>query len=76
VGIVLSEDHNEPRHEDLDLADPGNGGGHSAPAKPKKPRLSRLFMFRVSEDMHARIIALGGSKWLRKVVLKEVNNEK
>jgi hypothetical protein len=35
---------------------------------PKKRALSRLFMFRVSEDMHARIKALGGSKWLRSVI--------
>jgi hypothetical protein len=43
-------------------------GKEFARHKPKKRALSRLFMFRVSEDMHAKIKALGGSKWLRKVV--------
>ena len=35
---------------------------------PEKRALSRLFMFRVSEDMHAKIKALGGSKWLRSTI--------
>ena len=68
MGIILSENHNEPRHENLGTVPAGVDPVGAAGSKPEKPRLSRLFMFRVSEDMHARIIALGGSKWLRKAI--------
>jgi hypothetical protein len=63
--IILSEPH-EP--QDLGIPAAGQPAVDAAGAKPEKRSLSRLFMFRVSEDMHARIKALGGSKWLRKVI--------
>jgi hypothetical protein len=64
--ITLSE----PDHESANLGIPavGQPAVDTAGAKPEKRALSCLFMFRVPEDMHAKILALGGSKWLRKVV--------
>jgi hypothetical protein len=64
--ITLSEPDHEPANLGLPAA--GQPAVDTVGAKPEKRSLSRLFMFRVSEDMHARIKALGGSKWLRKVV--------
>ena len=66
MSITLSE----PDHEPANLGIPAacEPSVDAAGAKHEKRSLSRLFMFRVSEDMHARIKALGGSKWLRKVV--------
>jgi hypothetical protein len=68
MSIVLAEEPHEPEREDLGVPATGQPAVDPARTEPEKPRLSRLFMFRVSEDMHARIIALGGSKWLRRLV--------
>jgi hypothetical protein len=66
VSIVLSE----PDHEPANLGIPATGQPtvDTSGAKPEKRALSRLFMFRCSESMHAKILALGGSKWLRSVI--------
>jgi hypothetical protein len=65
--IILSGTDDE-QPQDLGIPAAGQPAVDTAGAKPEKRALSRLFMFRVSEDMHAKIKALGGSKWLRKVV--------
>jgi hypothetical protein len=65
MSIILSEPH-EP--QDLGIPAAGQPAVDTAGAKPEKRSLSRLFMFRVSEDMHAKIKALGGSKWLRSII--------
>jgi hypothetical protein len=66
MSITLSEPDHEP--QDMGISAVGQPAVDTAGAKPEKRSLSRLFMFRVSEDMHAKIKALGGSKWLRKVI--------
>ena len=64
--MVAAVNHEQP--QDLGIPAAGEPSVDAAGAKPQKRSLSRLFMFRVSEDMHAKIKALGGSKWLRNVV--------
>jgi hypothetical protein len=66
--IILSEPDHEPANLGIPAA--GKPAVDTAGAKPEKRALSRLFMFRVSEDMHARIKALGGSKWLRRTIME------
>ena len=68
--ITLSE----PDHEPANLGIPavGQPAVDAAGAKPEKRSMSRLFMFRCSEDMHAEIIARGGSSWLRKLVSSKI----
>ena len=66
MNIILSEPHEQP--QDLGIPAVGQPAIDAVGAKPEKRSLSRLFMFRVSEDMHAKIKALGGSKWLRSTI--------
>jgi hypothetical protein len=66
MSIVLSEPDHEP--ENLGIPAAGEPAIDAAGAKPKKPRLTHWIQVRVSEDLKAKFKALGGSKWLRKVV--------
>ena len=64
--ITLSE----PDHESSNLGIPAAGQPaiDAACPKPEKRALSRLFMFRCSEDMHRHLMLHGGSKTVRGLI--------